>query len=404
MNRIKPLALRYYAKLIEYRRHFHQHPELSGQEKETASYICKILDSLNIPYQANYSGYGIVALLKGAKKGEKTVALRADMDALPIQEENNTPYCSRNSGIMHACGHDLHLTCLLGALHILNDLRNEFGGYVKAIFQPSEEEFDGGAQFMIADGVLENPKVDVIYGLHATPGMETGSIGVRLGAMMASTDELHLHITGKGGHAALPAEVVNPIDIGMETISKIKKFVEYNNPDIIPTVINFGRFMAEGGTNIIPERAYIAGTLRTFDESWRTAILQKLKEIAENTAHQYGGKILPEIKNGYPVLCNNPEATENFIKSATLYIGIENIVEIPPRMTAEDFAYFTQKIPGTFFRLGTSNSKKGITSNLHRPDFDVDEKSIEIGSGLLAWITLQELTTNQKIRYENGSY
>lgn len=391
MNNVKQLASRYYSKMVEYRRYFHQHPELSGKEKETARYICNILDELQIPYQYNVSGYGVVALLKGEKNGTKTVALRADMDALPIQEKSDKAYRSLVDGVSHACGHDLHIACLLGALHILNDLKSEFGGEVKAIFQPSEEEYAGGAKYMIADGVLKDPEVDVIFGLHATPGIETGQIGVRPGVMMASTDELRLHITGKGGHAALPREVVNPIDMGIEVMQEIKDFVNQQNRDNVPTVLAFGRFVAEGKTNVIPEQAEVEGTLRTFDEKWRAAVLNKLEEIALRKAKQHGGTIVADIRNGYPVLKNEEITTQKFIKQAQCYLGEENVLDLPLRMTAEDFAYFLEEKPGVFFRLGTSNFQEGIIQKLHAPDFEADEKSMETGSGLLAWVAINEL-------------
>ncbi|MDR2979152.1 MAG: amidohydrolase [Bacteroidales bacterium] len=391
MNTVKQLAVRYYSKIVEYRRHFHQHPELSGQEKNTAEYICSFLDLLEIPYQSHVAGYGIVALLQGEKSEGKTVALRADMDALPIQEQSDKLYRSQTDGVSHACGHDLHTACLLGALHILNDLKSEFGGTVKAIFQPSEEEYAGGAKFMIEEDVLQNPEVDVIFGLHATPGMETGQVGVCGGGMMASTDELRLHILGKGGHAALPDEVINPIDMGIEVILKIKDFVNRQNKKNIPTVLTFGRFIAEGKNNVIPDRTEIAGTLRTVDEEWRSTVLCKLTKIAKTTAENYDGEIVADIRNGYPMVMNDETVTKRFVKYAQTYLGSENVLNIPLRMTAEDFAYYLQEKPGVFFRLGTSNTEKGIMQKLHSADFDVDEKSMETGSGLLAWIALQEL-------------
>ncbi|MDL2296810.1 M20 family metallopeptidase [Bacteroidales bacterium OttesenSCG-928-E04] len=385
---VKQLAARYFAQMIEYRRYIHQNPELSGHEKETARYICQVLDQLAIPYRRNISGYGIVALLRGEKGEGKTVALRADMDALPIQEVSDKPYRSRVDGVSHACGHDVHVACLLGALHILNDLKSAFGGTVKAIFQPSEEEYEGGAKFMIADGVLED--VDVIYGLHVTPGIETGQIGVRSGAMMASTDELHLQIIGKGGHAALPDEVVNPIEMGIDIIREIENFTKNNNTRQIPTVLTFGRFIAEGKANVIPGIAKITGTLRTFDEGWRAEVLQQLKKITDQVADQYGGKVISDIRNGYPVLKNDEKLTKNFIQIAKSFLGDENVTEIPPRMTAEDFAYYLQKKPGVFFRLGTSNMSQNITQKLHTADFDIDERAMEVGAGLLAEIIMND--------------
>ena len=393
MEQIKILAAHYYQQVVVYRRHFHQSPELSGKERNTANYIIKILQSLQIPFVEQVSGYGVVALLKGNLKGNRTVAVRADMDALPVQEDSNQPYCSRNQNIMHACGHDAHLACLLGMVHILNDLRDHFGGTVKVIFQPSEEEYDGGAPYMIADGVLHNPEVDVIFGQHVTPEIKTGSIGICEGGFMASTDEIYLTIIGKGGHAALVNEVINPIMVGMAVLENLQQFVKKENIDEVPTVLTFGRFIAEGLTNLVPNEAKMAGTLRTFDEAWREKVLEAISKITNETASQFGASCEVMIRKGYPVLTNNPEVTRRVKGYACDYLGKENVITLEPRMTAEDFAYYLQKKPGTFFRLGTGNETEKKRNKLHSNNFDIDESALETGMGLLSWIVINELIT-----------
>lgn len=391
MEQIKHLAQHYFSTVVEYRRHFHRYPELSGHEKNTAVYITNILETLRIPYRDHFSGFGIVALLKGRLPGKGTVALRAEMDALPLREISDKPYRSYRDGVMHACGHDAHMAMLLGALHILHDLKDTFGGTVKVIFQPSEEEYDGGAPFMIEEGVLENPDVNVIFGQHVTPGIPSGSIGLREGNFMASTDEIHIKIIGRGGHAALIGDVINPVEMGMELLDELRRFVKENQPQDSPTVLAFGRFIAEGLTNLIPGSAQMAGTLRTFNEKWREEVIQNIEKTAHDTAARYGGSCEVTIRRGYPVLVNDPETARRVRNYAESYLGAEQVWELPHRMTAEDFAYYLEKRPGTFYRLGTSPNVAGPDKNLHSPDFDIDETSLKAGMGLLSWITVNEL-------------
>lgn len=390
-RRIKQLAEYYFQRVVEERRHFHRYPELSGDEKNTANFICNILDELHIPYKNQIAGNGVVALLKGALKGDGTVAIRADMDALPIDELSDHTYRSNIPHVMHACGHDVHVASLLGTLYILNDLRGSFGGTVKAIFQPSEEAYDGGAPFMIDEGVLENPEVNVIFGQHVTPGIETGSIGIREGAFMASTDEIYLNILGKGGHAALIDETINPINVGMVIIEQLQQFVKHHQPPHIPTVLSFGQFIANGLTNLIPDEAKIAGTLRTFDENWRKQMIATIEKMAVDIAASERASCKVVIKKGYPVLFNDPTTTRRVRSYAEKYLGKEHVIELTHRMTAEDFAYFLQLRPGTFYRLGTSNKAKGIDYSLHSNRFDIDEEALKTGMGLLSWITYCEL-------------
>lgn len=391
-EKTKELARHFFPEVLEFRRHFHRYPELSGKEKETAIYIAQVLDKIGIPYKKDIAGHGIVALLKGELPGNRTIALRADMDALPIEEVSDKDYRSQHSGVMHACGHDAHIASVLGALLILNSFKASFGGTVKAIFQPSEEDYDGGAPFMIQEGVLHDPEVDLIIAQHVTPGIESGMIGIKEGPFMASTDEIFINIKGKGGHAALVDEFINPVIIGMEILKNLNTFISKNQPEKIPTVLTFGRFIADGLTNRVPEEAQMAGTLRTFNEEWRNQALQNIEAIASETAQKHGGICEINIRHGYPVLVNDPATTQRIKQYAATFLGEKNVVDIPYRMTAEDFAYFLQEKPGVLYRLGSSNKEKGIIQSLHSNNFDIDESSLITGMGLLSWIAINELS------------
>lgn len=391
MEDIKRLANQYFEKTVSMYHQLHRHPELSGQEMQTAKYICQVLDDLGIEYTPNVSGHGVVALLRGKLPKGRVVALRADMDALPIQEESGLPFSSEVPGVMHACGHDIHTASLLGTLMILNDMRDRFGGTVKAIFQPSEEEYEGGAKFMIEDNVLENPKVDVIIGQHVTPGMEAGTIGLKSGPFMASTDEVHLTITGKGGHAARPTETINPINVGTEIIHELNNFIKIKTPKDVPTVLSFGRFIATGSTNIIPEKVEIAGTFRTFNEVWREEVCAYIRRTVNHFATLSGASCKLDIRHGYPVLNNNAEVTERIREYAIQLLGRNYVQNLPVRLTAEDFAYYLQRRPGTFYRLGVSNVSKGITQTTHSSTFQIDEEALRTSITLMSWIAFNEL-------------
>lgn len=377
--------------LISIRRHLHSNPELSFEEEKTSHYISSLLTEWQIPHSTNIGGHGIVGLIKGKNPESKVIALRADMDALPIVELNTIDYKSLNDGVMHACGHDVHMTCLLGAVKILNENRNEFNGTIKFIFQPAEETLPGGALAMINEGVLENPKVDIIFGLHVFPEMEVGKVGIKPGAYMASTDEINLTIVGRGGHAAILTSFDDTVHSASEIIVNIKKAVAEKAPDGFPTVLSFGKILANGAYNVIPSDVIIKGTFRTFDESWRKEVHRIIKEISAHTAAKHNTKCEVFINNGYPVLENDEQLTEFFKKASAEFIGEENVIDLEMRTTGEDFARFTQLIPGFFFRLGVANHEKGIKSNLHTPTFDVDESSIEIGTGLMIWNALEIL-------------
>ena len=390
-SRVKELAHQYLSETVSIRRHLHAHPELSFQEYLTSDYIAECLKQYYIPFEQGMVKTGIVAMIEGKNPSKKIVALRADLDALPIQETTGTEYQSRTDGVMHACGHDAHSASLLGAAKILNELRNEFEGSVKLIFQPGEEKLPGGASLMIKEGVLESPRPSCIFGQHVFPSMETGKVGFRKGMYMASTDELYITVTGKGGHAAMPSEYVNPLLISAVILTELNKSFMLDKKNV-PTVLAFGKIAGNGATNVIPDEVKIEGTFRTMDENWRKDAHVQMKIIAQQIATSMGGTCEFRIEVGYPFLVNEEVTTSRAQQSAEEYLGKENVEELPLRMTAEDFAFYSQQIPSCFYRVGTGNKSKGITSGVHTSTFDIDESSLEIGSGLLAWITLRELS------------
>ena len=394
--KIQTLATQYLAETIEIRRHLHANPELSFQEFRTSDYIASKLKQLGIPYQQGIVKTGIVALIEGKNPTKKIIALRADMDALPITELNNCEYKSTNNGVMHACGHDVHSASLLSAAKILNELRNEFDGSIKLIFQPGEEKLPGGALLMIKEGVLENPHPKSIFAQHVFPSMEIGKVGFRSGMYMASTDELYLTVKGKGGHAAMPAEYTNPLLIASEILLELNKMF-MSNEQKIPTVLAFGKIVGNGATNVIPDEVKIEGTFRTMDEIWRKEAHRKMKMLAEDIAKKLNGSCEFRVELGYPFLVNDANLTTKARRAAEEYLGQENVEELPMRMTAEDFAFYSQLIPACFYRLGTGNKSKGITSGVHTPTFDIDERALEIGSGLMAWLAVCELNEIKKL-------
>ncbi|MDQ3190067.1 MAG: M20 family metallopeptidase [Bacteroidota bacterium] len=398
-QKIKELAASYLNEVIAVRRHLHMYPELSFKEYKTSEYISAQLKKIGIPFQSDIVETGITALIEGRNPSSAVVALRADMDALPILEANDVEYKSKNSGIMHACGHDVHSASLIGAAKIIWDLKDEFEGTVKLIFQPGEEKLPGGASLMIKAGVLDNPKPQSIFGQHVFPSMEAGKVGFKSGMYMASTDEIYITVKGKGGHAAMPEHYNNPIFIASEILLALKTaFMDEDKKSIpnIPTVLAFGKFTADGATNVIPDEVKIEGTFRTMDENWRTQAQKIMKELAEKIAIQKGGICDFKILNGYPYLENHPLTTERARKAAEDFLGKENVEELPLRMTAEDFSFYTQQVPGCFYRLGTANKSKGIISGVHTTTFDIDEKALETSIGLLAFLAINELESLKK--------
>lgn len=388
-DRIKALASAYAADLIACRRHLHSHPELSFQEFETSKFIQQQLESWGVPFRAGVAGTGVVALIEGKNPGKKVIALRGDIDALPIEEANDVPYKSQNAGIMHACGHDVHTTVALGAARILQELRNEFEGTVKILFQPGEEKHPGGASLMIQDGALEDPKPQAILGLHVLPAMETGLLGFRAGKYMASADEIYITIKGKGGHAAAPHLTADTILIASNLVVSLQQIISRNNDPFSPSVLSICAFNGGFTTNVIPSEVKLMGTFRAMDETWRFKAHELIRKQATELVHAMGAEIDIDILVGYPTLYNNEAVTANARKLAEDYMGADNIVDTELRMGAEDFAFYSQVIPACFFRLGTGNKAKGITAGVHTPKFDIDERALEIGAGTMAYLATQ---------------
>lgn len=377
---------------VRYRRHLHQNPELSFCEFKTAKYIAKLLLEMDISIKENVAGTGIVGIIEGKNPNKKTVGLRADMDALPIIEQNNISYKSTNEGVMHACGHDVHSASLLGAARILKKLSSEFEGTIKLIFQPAEEKAPGGASLMIKEGVLENPSISAMIGQHVAPNIPIGKIGFRSGMYMASTDEIYLKIIGKGGHGAAPHQTIDPVLIGSHLIVALQQIVSRNRNPSFPSVLSFGRFIGDGVTNVIPNEVTIEGTFRCMDEEWREEGLFKIKKMAEGIANSMGAICEVKIIKGYPFLKNHPILTEKLKTSAEKYVGKENIVDLDLWMGGEDFAFYSQHVDSCFYRLGTRNEAKGIVSGVHTPTFNIDEDALEIGTGLMAFMAIEELS------------
>lgn len=390
LEKIKILAQKHSNEVIAIRRHIHANPELSYQEYNTAKYVATQLQSINVAPE-EIATTGLVAKIEGKNPARKTVALRADMDALPIVETNNISYKSTNEGVMHACGHDVHTSSLIGTAKILSSLKNEFEGTVKLLFQPGEEKNPGGASYMIRDGALENPRPASIIGQHVFPLLPVGKIGFREGMYMASADEIYLRVIGKGGHGASPDLAIDPIVIASHIIIALQQIISRNANPRQPTVLTFGNIVGKGATNIIPDEVNIAGTFRAMNEEWRSAALEKIKKMAENIAEGMGGRCEVNISHGYPYLENNPTLTKRIRNAAEEYVGKENVVDIDITLGAEDFAYYSQIIPASFYRLGTRNEAKGITSYVHTPTFNIDEDALTISTGLMAWMALREL-------------
>ncbi|MCH7410955.1 M20 family metallopeptidase [Belliella sp. DSM 111904] len=390
-DRIKSLASQHKAEFIANRRHLHANPELSFQEHNTCAFVQEQLKSFGITDFEVKADTGIVALIKGKNPDKKVIALRGDMDALPIIEQNEVPYKSTNPGVMHACGHDVHTASLLGAAKILNAVKDEFEGTVKLLFQPGEELIPGGASLMIKDKALENPRPTGIIGQHVMPLIPVGKVGFRKGMYMASADELYITVKGKGGHGAMPETLVDPVLIASHMIVALQQVVSRNASPKIPSVLSFGRIEALGATNIIPNEVKIQGTFRTLNEAWRAKAHQHMTNIAKGIVEGMGGEVDFEIRVGYPFLKNAEALTSRAEEAAIAYLGEENVEPLDIWMAAEDFSYYTQEMDGCFYRLGTRNEAKGITSGVHTPTFDIDEDAMEIGAGLMAWIAVNEL-------------
>lgn len=385
LEKIKSLARDYAHEFREVRHHLHANPELSYKEFETSAFIQDKLGELGIPFSI-MAQTGVIGTIKGKNPSSRVIALRADMDALPIHEENDIPYKSRRDGIMHACGHDVHTTCLLGASKILNDTKSDWEGTVKLIFQPGEERNPGGASLLIREGVLENPRPQAIFGLHVHPQLETGRLSFREGKVMASADEIYITIRGKGGHAAAPQLTVDTILVASHLIVALQQIISRNRNPFSPSVLSITSFQGGHTTNVIPSEVKLMGTFRAMDEDWRFRAHELIRKQATELVESMGADIELHIDVGYPSVYNNEALNSLALEKARTFMGTGQVEETELRMGAEDFGYYSQKIPGCFFRLGAGNKAKGIQSGVHTPTFNIDENAIEIGMGMMAWL------------------
>ena len=387
LEKIQQLAKKYAEEFIKVRHHIHAHPELSYQEFETSKFIQQKLAGWNIPFSV-MAATGVVGIIEGKNANKKTVALRADMDALPIMEENDVAYKSTNTGVMHACGHDVHSACLLGAAKILNETKEDWEGTIKLIFQPGEEKNPGGASYMIKEGVLENPAPQKIFALHVHPGMEVGKFSFRGGMVMASADEIYISIKAKGGHAAAPQFTADTILIASHLIISLQQIISRNNNPFNPSVLSITSFQGGNATNVIPSEVKLMGTFRAMDEAWRFKAHELIIKQTNELVAAMGAEAVIKIDVGYPFVLNDEVLCEQARTNAEAYAGAANVSQTELRMGAEDFAYYSHQIPACFFRLGAGNMAKGITSGVHTPTFNIDERAIEQGMGMMAWMAV----------------
>jgi hippurate hydrolase len=384
-DQIKQLAKKYAPEAIDFRRHLHANPELSYQEVNTAAFVKAQLTQFGIPFET-LATTGVVGIICGKNPDSRVIALRADMDALPIVEENDVPYKSNNTGVMHACGHDVHTSILLGAAKILNELKDEWEGTVKLIFQPGEEKNPGGASYMIKDGALDNPRPKGIIGLHVHPGLDVGKLSFRKGRVMASADEIYITIRGKGGHAAAPHLTADTVLIASHLIIGLQHIISRNKNPLSPSVLSICSIQGGNTTNVIPSAVKLMGTFRAMDETWRYKAHELIRQQAKSIVEGMGAELDLHIDIGYPTVDNDPVFTEAAWKLADEFMGKEQVEETEMRMGAEDFGYYTHVIPGCFYRLGVRNEAKGIVHQVHTPKFDIDENAIEIGMGMMAYL------------------
>lgn len=388
-NQIHEGAARIFDEVRSVRRHLHRRPELSFSENETAAYLKAKLEAAGIEVSPPYAGTGFVARIYG-RSGGRRMALRGDMDALPITEQNEVEYASANPGVMHACGHDVHSACAFGAALLLHQTRDEWTGTVDVVFQPGEEKLPGGASLMIADGAL-HPDLTGIFGQHVFPELEAGKVGFRSGRYMASADELYFTVRGKGGHAALPHKNSDPVVATAAMVTALQQVVARFMPPDLPAVLSIGRIIADGATNVIPNTVEVAGTFRTFDEDWRSKAHERIAQTARETCAAFGVEVDVDIRKGYPFLVNDEGLTAKAVDAARDLLGPENVVDLELRLTAEDFAYYTQHMPGCFYRLGTASPDGRFTSSVHTPTFDIDESALRTGTAMMAWLALSGL-------------
>ncbi len=389
-KRVQSLSDKYLQEIIDIRRHLHKHPELSFNENETSQFIQDKLMEYGIPFKSGFVKTGILGRIDGEKGVGRVVALRADMDALPIGEDTTLPFKSVNGGVMHACGHDAHIASLLGTAKILNALKEEWGGTVLLIFQPGEEVSPGGAKLMMEEGVFNDLSPDVIIGQHVLPEMESGHVGFKEGMYMASGDEVHITVKGRGGHAAMPHMLNDTVLIASQIVVNLQQIASRFVPAGIPMVLSFGRMIADGATNIIPEEVKIAGTLRIMDEEWRAKVKQKIEDIVTATAGSMGAEAEIDIKDGYPVVFNDSDITKRAVSVAQNFLGKDSIEEMDIRMTAEDFGFFSKSYPSLFYRFGVKREGEN-TGRLHTSTFNLNEKALRTSSGIMAVEALEFL-------------
>lgn len=392
-SQILKLASENKQEIVQYRHHLHANPELSFEEFKTAKFISEKLTSMGIEHQTGVAETGVVAYIKGKNPDKKIIALRADIDALPIIEENDVDYKSKNEGIMHACGHDVHTSSLLGTAFILDKLKDQFEGTIKMLFQPGEEKIPGGASLMIKAGALENPQPKSMIGQHVMPYLPVGKVGFREGMYMASADEIYITVIGKGGHAAMPENLVDPIVVQAQMITALQQVISRNAPPKIPSVLSFGKIEAKGATNVIPNEVYIEGTFRTMNEEWRNKAHEQIKKVAVGICESFGAKCEIEVRKGYPFLENEIELTRRMKSAAIDLLGEDNVVDLDVWLAGEDFAFYSQIMDACFYRLGVANEAKGITSGVHTPTFNIDEDALELGSALMSWLAIKELSS-----------
>ena len=388
---IKQKALQYFSEVQAIRHHIHAHPELSFKEYETSRYVSAKLTGWGMPHTTGVADTGIIVLIEGKNPGKRCIALRAELDALPIKEANDITYCSQNDGVMHACGHDVHTSCLLGAARILHDLKDEWEGTIKLIIQPGEEKHPGGASLMIKAGALENPKPEAIFALHVYPHLPSGTVGFRPGQYMASADEIYITIHGKGGHAALPHQTTDPIAIAAQVITGLQQVISRKGNPLIPSVLTFGSIHGGFATNVIPDKVDILGTFRTMNEPWRYEAHKWIKAIVHETCEAYGATADVEIPAGYPSLFNDPALTHRAEQWARAYVGNEQVHQLDMRMAGEDFSFYTHQVPGCFFRIGTNKDHKEYLAPVHNAHFNIDEDAMKTGMGMMAWLAVNAL-------------
>ncbi len=391
INKIQEKATAYFTEIQAIRHTIHANPELSFEEFKTAEFVSQNLTAWGIRHKTGITGTGIVAYVEGRNPTSRCIALRSELDALPIQELNQTDYTSKNTGTMHACGHDVHTSCLLGAAKILQDLRDEWEGTIMLIFQPGEEKNPGGASLMIAAGVLDDPKPSAIFALHVYPHLPSGTVGFRAGQYMASADEIYITVEGKGGHAALPHQTIDPIAIAATLITTLQQVISRKSNPLIPSVLTFGKIAGGHTTNVIPDKVELEGTFRTMDETWRYKAHDWIREIVTHTCAALGATATMDISVGYPSLFNHPQLTASAEGWSKEYLGADHVKTLDLRMTADDFSYYSQYMPSCYFRLGTSRNNEEYTIPVHNAKFDIDENALKTGMGLMAWLAIQAI-------------